>query len=198
MTTTPAALAADTVADATGTTPPDHTAAVEVLASQQSVSSPVALSATAPPPGTTTATIAVGAVPVLDETISVEEPRPEPDVDMEIDLTDVMAKRAVDADAARFAHPSAWRSRADAAVRREEEVLRATTIIRSASIVVEGPPTALVLRVECEMASEAVPLEVMRHLNDELPLRLADAVGHPLPERHLELTIAHHTATDAA
>lgn len=99
---------------------------------------------------------------------------------------------------ARLAHPSSWRARADRAIAEQTDALTALREIRSASITLSGPADALVLRAECDMATEAVPLEVMRRLDDELPARLEQVVGLPLLERHLELTITQHVAVDAA
>ncbi|TGO03876.1 hypothetical protein [Serinibacter arcticus] len=98
----------------------------------------------------------------------------------------------------RLAHPAGWRARADRVVAEQTAELSALSEVRSASISVEGGPHALVLRVECLMASEVVSLDVMRLLNDDLPARVEEMVGLPLTERHLELTISQYAVADAA
>lgn len=98
----------------------------------------------------------------------------------------------------RLAHPSAWRARADRVIAEQTSDLAGVKDIRNVTITVDGGPGSLVLRVECLMASEVVSLEVMRRLNDELPAHVEEAVGLPLSERHLELTISQYAASDAA
>lgn len=96
--------------------------------------------------------------------------------------TDVMT-----ADGARSAHPSAWRERAERAVIVERARLRAHPAIWSVEIVLDGEPDGLSLRVRCALASDVVPLDLMRLLHEELPLRFEAAIGLPVLERHLDL-----------
>jgi hypothetical protein len=98
---------------------------------------------------------------------------------------------------ARLAHPSEWRARADLVIAEQTAQLATLGDIRTVSMTIDGGPHALVLRVECLMASEVVSLEVMRHLNDDLPTHVEEAIGLPLSERHLELTISQYAATSA-
>lgn len=97
----------------------------------------------------------------------------------------------------RLAHPSRWRERADLVIAEQTAQLATIGNIRTVSMTIEGGPHALVLRVECLMTSEVVSLEVMRRLNDELPAHVEEAIGLPLSERHLELTISQYAATSA-
>ncbi|GMA32098.1 hypothetical protein [Litorihabitans aurantiacus] len=101
------------------------------------------------------------------------------------------------ADDAILAHSSAWRERADRAVAAEAQRLDGLAAVASSDVVVSGTPDALEVRVTCTLASEIVPLDVMREL-EALPDRVAGAIGLPLAGHHLDLAIDQHDDVVAA